>query len=263
MTGTLSDAAMAWSWCDLSLPYRGQLRPAARHVVLGRLRGLLGMHLKARLPQSDFACLFPEQGTDPPPFVSRLDGALRAPVLKVRLIGAAERWAVPVARALEVIGREGVLVPGQRAPLTGCRGVTPTAGALAEVGAVGVGRLVLETPLALACTSMDGNTLWATLRRRAQALAVWQPRPLMFPDGAPPMMTMTKVRPVTWRRTAHRQARVVPMQGWTGFIDLSGETGAWAPLLRVAEAFHAGRHSTFGLGRVRLSAGTDEEDACT
>jgi len=57
-------------------------------------------------------------------------------------------------------------------------------------------------------------------------------------------------------RYSYRQERSVAMGGIVGSITYGGELGPFMPLLRLGERLHVGKGTAFGLGRMRLEAGS-------
>jgi hypothetical protein len=55
-----------------------------------------------------------------------------------------------------------------------------------------------------------------------------------------------------WERYSNRQDELLKMGGLVGSASFEGEIGPFMPLLRAAEALHAGKGTVFGLGRVRV-----------
>ena len=55
-----------------------------------------------------------------------------------------------------------------------------------------------------------------------------------------------------WERYSQRQDQAVRLGGFLGRIVIEGELAPFAPLLRAGELFHAGKGTTFGLGRFTL-----------
>jgi len=55
-----------------------------------------------------------------------------------------------------------------------------------------------------------------------------------------------------WKRYSNRQDELLKMGGLVGSASFEGEIGPFMPLLRAAEALHAGKGTVFGLGRVRV-----------
>lgn len=60
-----------------------------------------------------------------------------------------------------------------------------------------------------------------------------------------------------WERYSNRQEELLKMGGLTGSVSFEGEIGPFMPLLRTAEALHAGKGTVFGLGRVRVRCGNE------
>jgi hypothetical protein len=57
-----------------------------------------------------------------------------------------------------------------------------------------------------------------------------------------------------WKRYSQRQDQAVKLGGFLGRIVIEGDLSPFAPLLRAGELFHAGKGTTFGLGRFTLEA---------
>ncbi len=58
-----------------------------------------------------------------------------------------------------------------------------------------------------------------------------------------------------WERYSHRQDQAVKLGGFLGRIEIEGDLTPFAPLLRAGELFHAGKGTTFGLGKYEIEAG--------
>lgn len=262
MTAAAQVPRRAPLWHDVSRACAGQASPTARPVLLGRLRGLLGRQLASRLSRDDHAALFPVTGHTPSPLVPRMDGLAHRPALTIRLIGTAARWAEAVGDALTAVTDDGLIVPGGRRPLLGRGPILHQREPGALLSPTSAARVVLETPLCLADgVSLDGPALGRAATIRWYGLAPWlDPDTLAWLDPRPPpdgdwsrLRLDGPARRVTWTRIAHRQGeRPVPMTGWIAAFALDHEKAAVLPWLRLAEVLHAGRHASFGLGRVRI-----------
>ena len=58
-------------------------------------------------------------------------------------------------------------------------------------------------------------------------------------------------------RHSNRQERWMEFGGLVGWLDLAGDIGSLLPLLRAAEVLHLGQKATFGMGQVRIFAGSE------
>ena len=61
-----------------------------------------------------------------------------------------------------------------------------------------------------------------------------------------------KLRWYEWERYSARQDTKMKMGGFTGQITFEGEISPFIPLIRAGEVLHAGKGTTFGLGRYRV-----------
>ncbi|KUO70797.1 MAG: hypothetical protein APF81_12750 [Desulfosporosinus sp. BRH_c37] len=55
-----------------------------------------------------------------------------------------------------------------------------------------------------------------------------------------------------WERYSNRQKRSLKMGGLCGTLSYQGDLGIFMPYLRMAQAFHVGKGTVFGLGKVKL-----------
>ncbi len=55
-----------------------------------------------------------------------------------------------------------------------------------------------------------------------------------------------------WQRYSARQDKKMFMGGLTGEIEYQGELTQIIPFFRMAEMVHAGKNTTFGLGKIQL-----------
>ncbi len=62
------------------------------------------------------------------------------------------------------------------------------------------------------------------------------------------------IRWFDWKRYSNRQDKSMLMGGILGSAVYEGDMGGYMPLLRLAETFHVGKQTTFGLGRIRVEA---------
>ncbi len=127
-------------------------------------------------------------------------------------------------------------------------------------------RIVLrfQTPLRIKtqgglCTRLDFSTLVRSLFRRAGLLSYfhcggappWERdiRPLLD-EAAAVSADTDEMRWHEWERYSTRQKTAMTFGGLMGRVVFEGEgLGAFLPLLRVGELVHAGKNTTFGLGR--------------
>jgi hypothetical protein len=62
------------------------------------------------------------------------------------------------------------------------------------------------------------------------------------------------LRWLDWERWSQRQNSAMKLGGLVGTLTLEGDLAPFAPLLRAAEALHAGKGAVFGLGKVEVAA---------
>lgn len=56
-----------------------------------------------------------------------------------------------------------------------------------------------------------------------------------------------------WKRGAVQQQRIVPMEGALGRLHLRGDLAPFAPFIAMAQVYHCGARTAWGLGRFRVS----------
>lgn len=56
-----------------------------------------------------------------------------------------------------------------------------------------------------------------------------------------------------WQRYSHRQQKALLMGGLVGKITYQGELEPFMPYLRMAEIFHVGKGTVFGLGNITMN----------
>lgn len=253
----MSTRLATWHFRDVRMHCHGRVSRIAQPRLLVRLRGRLGQCLHGHIPDVWFERLFPAGGDQPPPFVLRIDG-YHGPVLTVRLFGQAAVLADAVAEALHTVGREGLIVAGSVQPLLAAGPAMSVAGQtiLPTFGA-DVARIRLATPLCLPMPQpFSAELLLQAIVRRITKLASWLEE-ISIPT-TPARGTLTAIamlQPCSWIRIAHRQhSRLVPMAGWRGEVQVSGQLDELAHLLAVAESCHIGRHASFGMGRLEIVA---------
>lgn len=142
------------------------------------------------------------------------------------------------------------------------------AGALLQAPTCSAGAFTLAslTPLALARPQGLGDAvpdtalLWRRLLSRLQQLQAPHARTLppgmrAWTDWVDRQAALASAwQPVRERRYSARQARMMPLSGWRGFITWGPESAALQPWWRLAEAVQLGAKTRFGMGTVRLRA---------
>jgi hypothetical protein len=73
-------------------------------------------------------------------------------------------------------------------------------------------------------------------------------------DRLAPSVTTTarRLRPLRWERHSRERDERHPMQGIVGSIVFEGPLASFSPMLRMAEATHIGKATSYGLGRIRV-----------
>lgn len=80
----------------------------------------------------------------------------------------------------------------------------------------------------------------------------WSFRPLLeAADGV--RVTTSDLRWYDWERYSNRQRQKMKLGGFIGEMQIEGELGPLASLLRAAEVFHVGKGATFGLGKIEIA----------
>lgn len=64
-------------------------------------------------------------------------------------------------------------------------------------------------------------------------------------------LSAVELRWQDWQRYSSRQQRVMPMGGIVGRFQLTGQLGAFMPLLELGQRLNNGKHASFGLGAYR------------
>ena len=67
-------------------------------------------------------------------------------------------------------------------------------------------------------------------------------------------MERRRLRLVRWERLSVERDARHPMHGLVGSLDLEGDVGALLPWLRWGEIVHVGKATSYGLGRMTVTA---------
>lgn len=88
----------------------------------------------------------------------------------------------------------------------------------------------------------------------------WEFRPLLE-AASRVSVVVSRLTWVDWGRYSNRQRTKMTLGGFIGSLSLAGDLAPLAPLLRAAEVEHVGKGATFGMGRVRIEAVSQETRA--